>query len=115
MTRKTKAVLSALLAEADKELYGLEIYERTGLLPGTTYPILLRLQSAGLVRSRWEDTDPADPDRPRRRYCQLTDLGIGSAPTMVAEATGLSGFARHWLGWTPRPAAQAAILGTSAR
>lgn len=31
MTKKTKAVLSALLAEPDKELYGLEIYERTGL------------------------------------------------------------------------------------
>ena len=36
MTKKTQAFLSALLAEPDKELYGLEIYERTGLMPGTT-------------------------------------------------------------------------------
>ncbi|MCK2238225.1 MULTISPECIES: helix-turn-helix transcriptional regulator [unclassified Crossiella] len=61
MTKKTRAVLSALLAEPDKELYGLEIYERTRRMPGTTYPILLRLQTAGLVCSRWEDADPANP------------------------------------------------------
>jgi DNA-binding PadR family transcriptional regulator len=115
MTKKTQAVLSALLAERDKELYGLEIYERTGLMPGTTYPILLRLQAAGLVRSRWEDADATDPHRPRRRYYQLTELGIDSAPTMLAEVTGLIGLARRWLRWMPQPAAQVAASATSAR
>jgi DNA-binding MarR family transcriptional regulator len=115
MTKKTQAVLSALLAEPDKELYGLEIYERTGLMPGTTYPILVRLQHAGLVRSRWEDAEPTDPDRPRRRYYQLTDLGINAAPTMAVEATGLLGLLYRWLGWMPQLAVQAATSGTSAR
>ncbi|RBM18651.1 PadR family transcriptional regulator [Prauserella sp. PE36] len=115
MTRKTQAVLSALLAEPDKELYGLEIYERTGLMPGTTYPILVRLQHAGLVRSRWEDADPTDPRRPRRRYYQLADLGIGAAPTMAVEATGPLVLLRRWLTWTPQPAVQVATSGTSAR
>jgi PadR family transcriptional regulator PadR len=114
MTRKTKAVLSALHAEPDKELYGLEIYERTGLMPGT-YPILVRLQHAGLVRTRWEDAEPTDPHRPRRRYYQLTTLGINTAPTMTVEATGLLGLLSRWLGWTPQPAIQIATSGTSAR
>jgi PadR family transcriptional regulator len=115
MTKKTRAVLSALLAEPDKELYGLEIYERTGLMPGTTYPILLRLQTAGLVCSRWEDVDPANPRRPRRRYYQLTDLGFVAAPTTLAEVTGLIGLLRRWLRWTPQPAAQVATSVTSTR
>jgi hypothetical protein len=115
MTRKTRAVLSALLAEPDKELYGLEIYERTGLMPGTTYPILVRLQHAGLVRSRWEDAELTDPHRPRRRYHQLTELGINAAPTMTVEAAGLLGLLSRWLGWTPQPAIQVATSGTSAR
>lgn len=115
MTKKTHAVLSALLAEPGKELYGLEIYERTGLMPGTTYPILLRLQAAGLVCSRWEDADPADPRRPRRRYYQLTDLGFVAAPAMLAEVTGLIGLLRRWLRWMPQPAVHVVTSVTSAR
>lgn len=115
MTKKTQAVLSALLAEPDKELYGLEIYERTGLKPGTTYPILLRLQTAGLVCSRWEDADPANPRRPRRRYYQLTDQGFVAAPAKLAEVTGLIGLLHHWLKWMPQAAAQFATSVASAR
>ena len=115
MTKKTRAVLSALLAEPDKELYGLEIYERTGLMPGTTYPILLRLQTAGLVCSRWEDADPANPRRPRRRYYQLTGQGFVAAPAKLAGVTGLIGLLRRWLRWMPQPAAQVATSVTSAR
>jgi PadR family transcriptional regulator, regulatory protein PadR len=115
MTKKTQAVLSALLAEPDKELYGLEIYERTGLMPGTTYPILLRLQTAGLVCAHWEDADTANPHRPRRRYYQITDLGLVAAPAKLAEVTGLIGLLCRWLRWMPQPAAQVANSVTSVR
>jgi PadR family transcriptional regulator PadR len=115
MTKKAQAVLSALLAEPDKELSGLEIDERTGLMPGTTYSILLRLQTAGLVCSRWEDADPANPGRPRRRYYQLTDLGVVAAPAMLAEVTSLIGLLRRLLRWMPQPAALVATSVTSAR
>jgi DNA-binding PadR family transcriptional regulator len=79
MTVQTQAVLQALLADPHAELYGLEIAERTGLLPGTTYPILVRLQQIGWVRDRWEIVDPHDEQRPRRRYYQLTDQGVVAA------------------------------------
>lgn len=84
-------------------------------MPGTTYPILVRLQHTGLVRSRWEDADPSDPRRPRRRYYQLTDFGISAAPTMAVEATGLLGLLRRWLTWTPQHAVQPATSAASAR
>jgi PadR family transcriptional regulator, regulatory protein PadR len=79
MTVQTQAVLQALLADPHAELFGLEIAKRTGLLPGTTYPILVRLQQAGWVRDRWEIVDTHDEQRPRRRYYQLTDQGVAAA------------------------------------
>ena len=56
--------------------YGFELMKVTGLPSGTVYPILSRLESAGLVRSRWEDEDRAHGEgRPRRRYYETTAEG----------------------------------------
>jgi DNA-binding PadR family transcriptional regulator len=97
MTVQTQAVLRALLEEPDVELYGLEIAERTGLLPGTTYPILLRLQQAGWVRDRWESIDPHDEHRPRRRYYRLTDDGALAAREALRKASqGLAQAMQRW-------------------
>jgi PadR family transcriptional regulator, regulatory protein PadR len=49
MTMQTQLVLQALLRRPDRELYGLKLAEETGLLPGTAYPILLRLENEGWV------------------------------------------------------------------
>jgi DNA-binding PadR family transcriptional regulator len=66
-TRKYAAVLGAL---ADgSELNGLDIADRTGLLPGTTYPILVRLQRAGRITARWDTTTP--PGQPRHLYYRI--------------------------------------------
>lgn len=86
MTVQVQAVLEALLADPHAELYGLEIAERTGLLPGTTYPILVRLQQSGWVRDRWEEIDPHDEQRPRRRYYQITDNGARAAREALGRA-----------------------------
>jgi PadR family transcriptional regulator, regulatory protein PadR len=79
MTVQTQAVLHALLADPTEELYGLEIAERTNLLPGSTYPILVRLRQAGWIQDRWEEGDPHDKQRPRRRYYKLTEDGAAAA------------------------------------
>jgi len=75
MTLQTQVVLRAFLDEPERELYGLEIATQTGLLPGTTYPILVRLQRVDWVTSRWEQIDPHDEQRPARRYYKLTPRG----------------------------------------
>ncbi|WNV84953.1 PadR family transcriptional regulator [Umezawaea sp. Da 62-37] len=93
MTVQTQAVLHALLADPHAELYGLEIADRTGLLPGSTYPILVRLKQAGWVKDRWELVDPHAERRPRRRYYQLTEDGAVAARTALRTArVGL----RNW-------------------
>jgi DNA-binding PadR family transcriptional regulator len=48
------------------------------------YPILLRLQRAGWVLTRWEEVDPVAAGRPARRYYRLTPEGVVAARTAVA-------------------------------
>jgi PadR family transcriptional regulator, regulatory protein PadR len=86
MTVQTLLVLQALLRHPARELYGLELSEETGLLPGTAYPILLRLENEGWVTSRWEDIDPSAEKRPARRYYRLTAGGATMASNAVATA-----------------------------
>jgi PadR family transcriptional regulator, regulatory protein PadR len=86
MTVQTQLIVQALLKDPVRELYGLELSEETGLLPGTAYPILLRLENEGWVTSRWEDIDPRAEKRPARRYYRLTAAGAAQADAALASA-----------------------------
>jgi PadR family transcriptional regulator PadR len=86
MTVQTQLILRALLRDPSRELYGLELSEETGLLPGTAYPILLRLENEGWVTSRWEDIDPHAEKRPARRYYRLTASGATQASAALTAA-----------------------------
>jgi PadR family transcriptional regulator PadR len=86
MTVQTQLVLQALLRDPARELYGLELSEETGLLPGTAYPILFRLEHEGWVTSRWEDIDPHTEKRPPRRYYRFTAAGAAQASAALAAA-----------------------------
>ncbi|MFI5936916.1 PadR family transcriptional regulator [Actinoplanes sp. NPDC051494] len=99
MTSSVLKVVAALLADPAAEQYGLQLMQATGLPSGTLYPILVRLERAGWLRSRWEDVDPTAEGRPSRRYYQLTADGVADARREVttmqqqmARATGIPGF-----------------------
>ncbi|WP_146179840.1 PadR family transcriptional regulator [Micromonospora sp. RP3T] len=77
-------VLAALLGDPDGDHYGLALIKATGLPSGTLYPILLRLERAGWVRSTWEDIDPARAHRPARRYYRFTGDGATRARAGLA-------------------------------
>jgi len=56
--------------------YGFDIMDATGLASGTVYPILSRLEAAGVLRSRWESVAIARRDkRPPRRYYEISAAG----------------------------------------
>jgi len=100
MTIPTQLVLRALLADPTREMYGLEICTASGLPSGTIHPILARLEKqVGWLESRWEDTDPAQEGRPRRRYYQMTRDGAEQARIALAQAatpvTAINGL-RPW-------------------
>jgi two-component system response regulator DesR len=84
MTLSTALVLRAFLAHP--MCYGHEIASRTGLPSGTVYPILARLEALGWVVSWWEDADPQDQGRPRRRYYRLAAGGLTRAMQALAAA-----------------------------
>lgn len=81
-------VLSAFCADPSADRYGLELMRATGHPSGTLYPILLRLQRAGWVQTRWEDVDPVEAGRPPRRYYRLTGDGLVSARMELAALRG---------------------------
>jgi DNA-binding MarR family transcriptional regulator len=86
MTLQTQLVLQALMRNPARELYGREIADETGLMPGTTHPILARLEAEGWVASHKEDIDPHAEGRPARRYYGLTAKGATAASAALAAA-----------------------------
>jgi PadR family transcriptional regulator, regulatory protein PadR len=79
MSAQTLQVLGSLLSDPRDELSGADIARLTKLPSGTLYPILLRLEGAGWLSSRWEQGNPVDLGRPRRRFYRLTALGAKRA------------------------------------
>ena len=86
MTLTTQLVLRALLEQPAKEIYGLEICQKAGLPSGTIHPILARLEKAEWLESRWEETDPREEGRPRRRYYRLSPDGAVRAQVALSRA-----------------------------
>ena len=68
-----------LHAVASGSQFGFDIMNATGLTSGTVYPTLDRLESAGYLRSKWEDDGTAHAEgRPARRYFTLTASGAAA-------------------------------------
>jgi PadR family transcriptional regulator PadR len=62
-----------LEAMAQGHRHGFDIMGATRLPSGSVYPLLRRLEAAGLVESRWERVAEAhDEGRPQRRYYSPT-------------------------------------------
>jgi PadR family transcriptional regulator PadR len=89
MTLQTLAVLQAMLQDPTAPRYGLEIARAVGVPTGTIYPILARLEQARWVSSAWENTDPAEEGRPRRRLYFLTGEGATNARSVLHEGRRL--------------------------
>src|SRR5438046_7979103 len=82
ITMQTIKVLATFMSPDQDEISGAEIGRATKLSSGTLYPILLRLEEAGWLQSRWEVEDPHELGRPRRRLYRIT--GIGERKARVA-------------------------------
>lgn len=74
--------VTILAAIEQRACYGLDIINRTGLLAGTVYTTLRRLERRDMVSGRWEDAELAASERrPRRRYYVLTPEGTRALDT----------------------------------
>lgn len=84
MTEPTQRVLREFLADPTAEKYGLEICKAVGYPAGTVHPLLYKFEELGWLESRFEDIDPSDAGRPRRRYYRLTPDGAEFAREALA-------------------------------
>jgi PadR family transcriptional regulator, regulatory protein PadR len=91
LSTQTLRVLGALMSSPQDELSGAQIGRTTELATGTLYPILLRLERAGWLESRWEDGDPRTLGRPRRRFYRVTALGAKNATAAVQQVQAAFG------------------------
>lgn len=69
ITPATALVLEVLLSA--ERVWGLQIVKDAGKKPGTIYPILDRLESAGWVEGEW-DTEESRKGPRRRYYCLVS-------------------------------------------
>ena len=92
LTPQTIRVISALFDQPGSS--GADVCKVTSLPSGTVYPILVRLEDAGWLRSQWENVDPSVAGRPRKRFYTLSAEGVSEAKKGASEAAKLyAGFA----------------------
>jgi DNA-binding PadR family transcriptional regulator len=84
MTEPTQRVLREFLDDPTAEKYGLQICKAVTLAPGTVHPLLYKFEELGWLESRFEEIDPSDAGRPRRRYYRLTPDGVEFARDALA-------------------------------
>lgn len=88
LTHQSLRVLYIFLNDPTADIAGSQIFDETQLASGTLYPILMRLEEAGWLRSQWEKSNPAGAGRPRRRLYRLTAVGQVRATAALAELRG---------------------------
>lgn len=72
--------------------YGFELIEASGLGAGTVYPILRRLEDAGLLVGAWEAVSRSRAEgRPPRRYYRLTAAGEAVLAEALERYPGAAG------------------------
>lgn len=89
--RLTYPTAIVLLAVSRGFRHGFDIIDASGLQSGTVYPILRRLEMAGMLRARWEAIANArEAQRPPRRYYQITGAGAQALRDATDRYPGLS-------------------------
>lgn len=73
------ALLEALTAGGRQWRHGYDLMKETGLMSGTLYPLLMRMNEQGLVEAEWRE--PAQLGRPARHAYRITAAGIAVART----------------------------------
>jgi PadR family transcriptional regulator PadR len=56
--------------------WGYDLSKKSGVKPGSLYPILQRMLDENWLSAGWQDPNEAATGRPRRRYYKLTAEGL---------------------------------------
>ena len=90
MPRLTLHTAIVLHCIASGHRHGFDIIDASGLQSGTVYPVLRRLEDAGMLKSKWERAERAHAEqRPPRRIYQLTGSGAEAVREAIARYPGV--------------------------
>jgi len=78
---QTQALFAVLMQSPQAWRHGYDLSRETGLKSGTLYPILVRLEGAGLLEEQWEAAPVQG--RPARHMYRLTAQGQAEAAVHV--------------------------------
>jgi DNA-binding PadR family transcriptional regulator len=81
----TLKLLKLLLENPRQRRSGAEISKITRLGSGTLYPLLQRLEIAKWIEGDWENVEPSEVGRPKRRLYKLTQSGQVAATKELAQ------------------------------
>jgi DNA-binding PadR family transcriptional regulator len=96
LSHQVLRVMRVFLERPKEGLAGSDIWRQTGVFTGTLYPILMRLERAGWLDSKWEQLDPSEAGRPRKRLYRLTGLGYNKTHEALAELGVPNGSPSSW-------------------
>jgi PadR family transcriptional regulator len=103
--RLTYPTAIVLYCVANGLRHGFDIIDASGLPSGTVYPILRRLEDAGMLRSKWESAERARAEqRPPRRIYSVAGAGADALEIALERFPGLSRLLEPSGGPQPRPA-----------
>lgn len=86
LSHQTLLVLRVFLDYPQRQgLSGSDMAKRTKLLSGTLYPILARLERSGWLSSEWENLNPSEAGRPRKRLYRLTGIGYNKSNEALSQ------------------------------
>ena len=85
LSHQTLRILRLFLRAPAEALAGSDIGKETGILSGTIYPVLARLEQAKWLESDWEELDPSEAGRPRKRLYRITRTGVTKASEALSE------------------------------
>ena len=90
LSHQTLRVLRVFLNQSNG-LSGADLTRQTKLMSGTIYPVLARLERADWLKSQWEQIDPSETGRPRKRLYKLTATGRRAAIKALDELSDNQG------------------------
>jgi PadR family transcriptional regulator, regulatory protein PadR len=85
LTHRGLRILKLLLEDVRTPYAGSDLMHLTGIPSGNLYPLLMKFERDGLLKSAWEEIDPKAAKRPRRRLYRLTPRGVELAQRALRE------------------------------
>ncbi len=84
---QTKLTLHTMMRNPEREWYGFELSKRLSIKQGSLYPILNRLEKAGWLEYRAEES--SDSNRQAKKYYCLTEQGVILAEQVLKKSSAL--------------------------